>query len=95
MPLSLNSRQNLSAFLSSMAQTKTEYLDLNQLSISVKTSLNASWDSDIFGSLRNGKRKAQANLEKSKAYEHAVQTQLVATIAERIKNIKFVPCITC
>ena len=49
---------------------------------SFSTSLNASWDSDIFGSLRNGKRKAQANLEKSKAYEHAVQTQLVATIAE-------------
>ena len=49
---------------------------------SFSASLNASWETDIFGSLRNGKRKAQAALEQSKAYEHAVQTQLVATIAE-------------
>lgn len=41
----------------------------------------ASWQADIFGSLRNAKRKAQAAVEQSKAYEHAVQTQLVATIA--------------
>ena len=42
---------------------------------------DASWQADIFGSLRNGKRKAQAAVEQSKAYEQAVQTQLVATIA--------------
>lgn len=42
---------------------------------------DASWQADIFGSLRNSKRKAQAALEQSKAYEQAVQTQLVATIA--------------
>ena len=41
----------------------------------------ASWQADIFGSLRNGKRKAQAAVEQSKAYQQAVQTQLVATIA--------------
>lgn len=49
---------------------------------SFSASLNASWESDIFGSLRNSSRKAQAALLKSKAYENAVQTQLVATIAE-------------
>lgn len=49
---------------------------------SFSASIGASWETDIFGSLRNGKRKAQAALEQSKAYEHAVQTQLVATIAE-------------
>lgn len=49
---------------------------------SFSASLGASWETDIFGSLRNGKRKAQAALEQSRAYEHAVQTQLVATIAE-------------
>lgn len=49
---------------------------------SFSASLNASWEADIFGSLRNNRRKAEAALEKSKAYEHAVQTQLVATIAE-------------
>jgi NodT family efflux transporter outer membrane factor (OMF) lipoprotein len=44
-------------------------------------SLEASWQTDIFGSLRNSKRKAQAALEQSEAYKQAVQTQLVATIA--------------
>ena len=45
-------------------------------------SLGASWQADIFGSLRNAKRRAQAALEQSEAYRQAVQTQLVATIAE-------------
>ena len=49
---------------------------------SFSSSLSASWEADIFGSLRNSKKKAQMALHKSKAYEHAVQTQLVATIAE-------------
>ena len=43
--------------------------------------IGASWDSDIFGSLRNSKRKAEAALEQTEAYRQAVQTQLVATIA--------------
>ena len=42
---------------------------------------DANWQADIFGSLRNSKRKAQAAVEQSKAFEQAVQTQLVATIA--------------
>ena len=45
------------------------------------TQLNASWDADIFGSLRNSKRKAEAALRHTEAYKHAVQTNLVATIA--------------
>lgn len=45
------------------------------------TSLQASWQTDIFGSLRNSRRKAQAALEQSQAYRQAVQTQLIATIA--------------
>ncbi len=44
-------------------------------------SIGASWQSDIFGGLRNAKRRAQAALEQSEAYRQAVQTQLVATIA--------------
>lgn len=44
-------------------------------------SVGASWQADIFGGLRNAKRKAQAALEQSEAYRLAVQTQLVATIA--------------
>ena len=44
-------------------------------------SVQASWQTDIFGSLRNSTRKAQAALEQSHAYRQAVQTQLIATIA--------------
>lgn len=44
-------------------------------------SIGASWQTDIFGGLRNAKRRAQAALEQSEAYRQAVQTQLVATIA--------------
>ena len=40
-----------------------------------------SWDSDIFGSLRNSRRKAEAALMQTEAYRQAVQTGLVATIA--------------
>lgn len=43
--------------------------------------LSASWQIDIFGSLRNAKKRAQMQLESSKAYKQAVQTQLVAAIA--------------
>lgn len=43
--------------------------------------VGVSWDADIFGSLRNAKRKAAAAVEQSEAYRQAVQTQLVATIA--------------
>lgn len=44
-------------------------------------SVQASWQTDIFGGLRNSKRKAQAAVEQSEAYRQAVQTQLIATIA--------------
>ena len=44
-------------------------------------SMGASWQADIFGGLRNAKRKAQAALEQNEAYRQAVQTELVATIA--------------
>ena len=42
----------------------------------------ATWEIDVFGKTTNAKRGATAALEQSCAYEQAVQTQLVATIAE-------------
>lgn len=42
---------------------------------------SASWEIDIFGKVTNAKRGAKAALESSRAYEQAVQTRLVATIA--------------
>ncbi len=43
--------------------------------------INASWEIDIFGKLTNQKRQAEASLEESETYKQAVQTQLIANIA--------------
>lgn len=42
---------------------------------------SADWELDIFGRLTNAKRESKAVLEQSQAYKQAVQTQLIATIA--------------
>ena len=42
---------------------------------------SASWEIDLFGKVTNAKRKALAALEGSRAYRQAVETQLIATIA--------------
>jgi NodT family efflux transporter outer membrane factor (OMF) lipoprotein len=41
----------------------------------------ASWEIDAFGRLRNTKKGAKAALAATEAYQQAIQTQLVATIA--------------
>lgn len=41
----------------------------------------ASWEIDLFGKLLNSKRAAKASLMQSEAYKQAVQTQVVAAIA--------------
>ena len=43
--------------------------------------LTASWELDIFGKLTNAKKQELAALEQSEAYRQAVQSQLVANIA--------------
>lgn len=43
---------------------------------------SVSWELDIFGRLTNAKREATSALQESCAYRQAVQTQLVATIAD-------------
>ncbi|OKZ03311.1 MAG: multidrug transporter [Bacteroides sp. CAG:1060_57_27] len=40
------------------------------------------WEIDAFGKMRNTKKGAEAALEQSRAYRQAVQTQLIATIAD-------------
>lgn len=42
---------------------------------------NANWELDIFGKITNAKRGALAALEGSEAYRQAVQSQLIATVA--------------
>lgn len=41
----------------------------------------ASWELDLFGNLLNSKRAAKVALQQSEDYRQAVQTQLIATIA--------------
>lgn len=41
----------------------------------------ANWEIDLFGKVTNAKRGAREALEQNRAYRQAVQTQLVATIA--------------
>jgi NodT family efflux transporter outer membrane factor (OMF) lipoprotein len=44
--------------------------------------LSSSWEIDAFGNLRNQKKQSAAYLKENEAYTQAIQTQLVATIAE-------------
>ena len=43
--------------------------------------VTASWQIDLFGQLLNPKRKAQVSLKQTQFYEQAVQTQVIANIA--------------
>lgn len=43
--------------------------------------VSASWEIDIFGKVTNAKRGARAALEGSRAYRQAVQTRLIAAVA--------------
>lgn len=56
-------------------------LDGNKPSKTYSLAVSADWEIDLFGKLLNAKRGAQAALEQSEAYRQAVQTQLVAAIA--------------
>ena len=43
--------------------------------------VSASWEIDLFGRITNAKRRAKAVLAQSREYEQAVQTQLIAAVA--------------
>lgn len=43
---------------------------------------SASWEIDLFGKLTNAKRGARAALLESEAYRQAMQTQVIATVAD-------------
>ncbi|MBQ8863958.1 MAG: TolC family protein [Rikenellaceae bacterium] len=56
--------------------------DFERTSTGYSAGFDIGWELDIFGRLTNAKRGAQAALMASEAYRQAVQTQLVATIAD-------------
>ena len=57
---------------------------------SVKTyelPLQASWEVDLFGSLRNAKKGTQATLLQQEAYRQAVRSELIATVANNYYSL--------
>lgn len=76
------SRQAFLPAVSFNAQGSIQSVNAEAANKSYNLSPTASWEVDLFGRLQNAKRAAAAALEQSKAYEQAVQTRLVASIAE-------------
>lgn len=56
-------------------------IDANKASFGYDLGGSVSWDIDLFGSLLNAKREAQATLLQQDAYRQAVRSQIIATIA--------------
>ena len=79
--LLMNSRLSYLPSLSLTPQGTLTSLDGSKPSKTYNLAASADWEIDLFGKLLNAKRGAQAALEQSEAYRQAVQTQLVATIA--------------
>ncbi len=55
--------------------------DFTATSSGYNVGLEASWEIDAFGRVRNAKRAAAATIEQQMAYEQAVRTELIATVA--------------
>lgn len=63
------------------AQGTLNSFDNSKPSKSYQLAGQANWEIDVFGKLTNAKRGAKAAVEQSEAYRQAVQTQLIATVA--------------
>lgn len=68
-------------FVSLTPQGTIKSIEGNSPTKTYNLAASADWELDIFGRLTNAKREAKAVLEQSQAYKQAVQTQLIATIA--------------
>lgn len=79
--LLMTSRLSYLPSLSLTPQGNLTSIDGSKTSKTYNLAASADWEIDLFGKLLNAKRGAQAALERSEAYRQAVQTQLVATIA--------------
>lgn len=75
------SRLALLPSVSFSAQANMNSYNANKASITYTLAPSAEWELDIFGKMQNTKRAAQAALKQSQAYEQAVKTELIATIA--------------
>ena len=65
----------------SKSNTRFKNSDFTATSSGYNLGAEASWEIDAFGRMRNAKRAAAATVEEQMAYEQAVRTELIATIA--------------
>lgn len=56
-------------------------IDANKPTYSYNLGGNVNWDIDLFGNLLNAKRGAQATLLQQQAYQQAVRSQIIGTVA--------------
>ena len=78
------------SFLPSLALSPQGTLSSTDGSKTIKTyelPLQASWEVDLFGNLRNAKKGTQATLLQQQAYQQAVQSELIATIANNYYSL--------
>lgn len=85
--LLMNSRLSYLPSLSLTPQGTLTSADGSKATKTYNLATSADWEIDLFGKLLNAKRGAQVALEQSEAYHQAVQTQLVATIANSYYNL--------
>jgi len=62
-------------------------ININLETQTYRTQLSTSWEADIWGKLSSAKRSAYAGLLQSDAVKRAVQTQLIANIANAYYNL--------
>ena len=77
----MTSRLSYLPSLSLDPQGTVSSFDKAKASWTYNVPVSASWEIDIFGRLTNAKRRAQAVVAQSRDYEQAVQTQLIAAVA--------------
>lgn len=63
-------------------RVSTSSYDGSEPQLAYNVGAEVSWTLDLFGRLNNARKAARASLEEREAYTQAVQTQVVATIAE-------------
>lgn len=78
------------AYLPAVSATPQGQLSGFGSSAAAKTyslALSADWEADVAGKLTNAERQSRATLNMQNAYRQAVQTQLIATIANSYYNL--------
>ena len=62
-------------------------LDISTVATTYQIGLSSSWEADVWGQLKSAKKSALANLLASDAAKRAVQTQLIADIANNYYSL--------